>query len=206
MPDEDERPPALKAEPSRKTIWEILNSNFTLFLMSSVVISGLTFAYQRFDTYRKASEDYKSRTEHLGTEIRYRLDMISSMVQPSFTYTTFYNAHGALLGVVGNRNPDATLVGEYSPIYAEFENRNLISLLWELQDLRRRTENKFSLSKAVDAARRLSTSWNENAELTDDVIRGHHDSVWHFKQAEHMTEFDQHLQIVRAAVPGSTDD
>jgi hypothetical protein len=142
-------------ETSKNSIWDILNAPFVLFVMTSMVLGGISFAYQEYSTYRKEITDRDTQIAHLRAELEYRIDVISAMVQPLFTYTVLFTAHGPLLGAFGNRTPDDVLAGEYSPIYPEFSQRNITSLLWELQDLERKTAKDFSLVKSIDTARRM---------------------------------------------------
>ena len=190
--------------PQKSKFWELLNSNFVLFLLSSIVLGGLTFGYQQLDGRRKTWEEHVSRLQHLETEIRYRLETIRSMAQPSFSYTVLYNTHGAMLGVIGNKTWEDHLVGEYAPIYIELENRNFVSLLWELQELRRKDDKTYSLSAAIHASHELVRSWNENSAMVRDVVHGHSDSIWHFKRSEQLDEFARNLDMIQAALPTSS--
>jgi hypothetical protein len=189
-----------KPETSRKTVWEILNAPFVLFVMTSFVLGELSLAYQEYATYRKQIEDRGTKISHLVTEIKYRMDIASSIVQPQFTYTVLFTAHGALFGEIGNKTPDDVLAGEYSLIYPEFAQRNTVSLLWELQELRRKASKNFSLEPSIDAARRLAVIWNEETEIVKEKSPGKHDSIWHFVRQPSQDEFDRNLRVIRASV------
>ena len=172
----------LTARPAvKRTTWDLLNYPFILFLFSSLVIGGVSFGYNEYASYRKKTDDKETQISKLISEARYRIDTISSIVQDQFTFTALFSANGAILGDMGNRNSDNRLIGNYSPIYQEFINRNLISLLWELRDIYPDRKIKAELHKGIDAVGRLRLLWDNRIEMLKGVEPGSSDSIWHFK-------------------------
>jgi len=189
-----------KSESPKKTTWEILNTPFVLFVMTSIVVSGLSFFYQEYANYRKQVDDREMLISHLQTEIRYRMDVVSYLVQPTFTSTSWYTAHGALIGESGNKDSADIIKGEYSPIYLVFAQRSVTSLLWELQETQRRTIKTFSIQNSIDAARRLSASMNEAVEMITQGVSGKHDAIWHFIKQPAEEAFREDIRLVRDSV------
>ncbi len=185
---------------AKKTMWEILNAPFALFVMTSIVVSGLSYFYQEYANYRKQVDGREMLLSHLRTEIRYRMDVLSYLVQPTFTSTSWYTAHGALIGEFGNKNSANVIMGEYSPIYPDFAQRSVTSLLWELQETQRKTDKAFSLQNSIDAARRLSSSMNERVEMITQGVSGKHDPIWHFINEPAEGAFREDIRLIRASV------
>jgi hypothetical protein len=109
-----------------------------------------------------------------------------------------FTAHGALLGEYGDKTPDDVPAGEYSPIYPEFSQRNLTSLLWELQELRRAYNKKLSLDSCVNPSRELATIWNDETEMQEPKVEGKHDSVWRFREVPAEDKFAKAIQLIGA--------
>lgn len=189
-----------KPESPKKTFWELLNEPFVLFVMTSIVVGGLSFAYQEYANYKKQADDRMMLISHLKAEIRYRMDVLSYLIQPQFTSTSWYTAHGALIGEIGNKDSDNIVMGEYSPIYPEFAQRSVTSLLWELQETQRKTIKTFSLQNSIDAARRLSASLDEDVEMIAQGVSGKHDPIWHFIKQPTEEAFGQDIRLIRASV------
>jgi hypothetical protein len=175
----------------RKSIWELLNTPFVLFVMTSLVLGGLSFFYQEYSSYRNKTENRNNQISHLTTEIKYRLDLLSAMVLPEFTFTAKFTAHGALFGESRNKTPKDVLIGEYSPIYPEFSNRNLISLLWERQELTKGAAKAFPLRQSIDAFHRLVAILDDGVERSEAMVEGKRDSIWRFKSQSVEDEFDK---------------
>lgn len=191
----------LTARPAvKRTTWDLLNSPFILFLFSSLVIGGVSFGYNEYASYRKKTDDKETQISKLISEARYRIDTISSIVQDQFTFTALFSANGAILGDMGNRNSDNRLIGNYSPIYQDFINRNLISLLWELRDIYPDRKIKAELHKGIDAVGRLRLLWDNRIEMLKGVEPGSSDSIWHFKTLADAQEFDKNIKVVREAL------
>ena len=181
----------------RKTIWELLNTPFVLFVMTSLVLGGLSFFYQEYSSYRNKTENRNNQISHLTTEIKYRLDLLSA-VSPEFTFTAKFTVHGALLGEPGNTTPKAVLIGEYSPIYPEFSNRNLISLLWERQELTKGAAE--ALQQSIDAFHRLVAILDDGVEMNEAPVAGKHVSIWRFKSQSVEDEFDKNIRLIRESL------
>jgi hypothetical protein len=54
--------------------------------------------------------------------------VLSYLAQPTFTSTSWYTAHGGLIGEIGNKNANNIVMGKYSPNYPEFAQRSVTSL------------------------------------------------------------------------------
>jgi hypothetical protein len=63
---------AAKAEGSK--IWKFVNSSFGLWLLSSVLLSGVVFAYSEYTAFRTEQRAEVARVSNLRAEISYRLD------------------------------------------------------------------------------------------------------------------------------------
>jgi hypothetical protein len=63
---------AVKAEGSKT--WRFVNSSFGLWVLSSVLLSGVVFIYSEYSAYRTEQRAEVARVSNLRAEISYRLD------------------------------------------------------------------------------------------------------------------------------------
>ena len=165
-------------------LWSALNSPFVLFVLSSLVLSGISFSYQQYAASHQRRDRLRTTTEHLQTEITFRLQEASDILQPEFTYTVLFTAHGALLGTTGNGT-----IGEFNPIYPEYGNRDLVSLLWELQEVLQRSGKQVNLGSSISSVRDLYILWNTSTVMVKPKQDGQSDSIWHFKDEQSLSSF-----------------
>lgn len=181
------------ATPQSSKAWRILNSSFAIFVMSSIGLSSFTFAltscHQRHERIR-ADEETARR---LDTEIAYRLGMLARLTKPQFTYTEVFSARSALTGDRED-DPEIGRIDEFTPIFTEYRNRTLASLIWELS--RCVNSDTAQLAKAIEAARALPDVCT--LQVMDQVqAEGSDDSIWQF-QAGQQDRFASSLRVLQA--------
>ena len=69
----------VRAEISNQTgqgsnLWKFLNSSFGIWILSSILLSGLTFLYTNYSAFKVEQTQAQARLSDLKDEISYRLD------------------------------------------------------------------------------------------------------------------------------------
>lgn len=72
---------------SKRPLWKFVNSSFGIWLLSSVMLSGLAFAYTEYQQQQAALRFEENRIISLREEIAYRLDQ--DLVQITFDQSSF---------------------------------------------------------------------------------------------------------------------
>lgn len=129
-----------KAPPSARTkAWAILNSSFVLWLLSSVLVSGLTAAYARYQDARAARAQQQDLVRRLDTEIgnriyhtRVGLEVDRDNVERGAYELTVRDVYARLGGYLNNTAEGGNQ--DYS-VFPEHRSRNFPSLLIELTSL-----------------------------------------------------------------------
>lgn len=117
-------------------VWKFCNSNFGIFLMSTVFISLFSWGYSQWTASREHHEEREQRWQKLQVEISNRITYAEKMTHrfPSRDYKVIREAiYGR--DPLANVNPSWIL--HYSPVFPEYKERSFSSLLWELQSMSR---------------------------------------------------------------------
>lgn len=119
-----------------QSIWSILNSPFSLWMLSSVLLGGITFAYTKWGEIRDSKRidaEHAARLAHenlvttrkLDAEIASRLSYVHSLTRLGEVSTKSF-----LLALASLEQPSTET---YSvSVFPEYSQRTLRSLLWEL--------------------------------------------------------------------------
>ena len=155
---ERDKPPP----PTTEKIWEYLNSHFTVWLLTSVVVGLITFAYSCHVDSVKREQEKKERSQKLEAEINNRRTETLKLLKyfkaktneaknyddPRFLYKE------AVTFMDGKNDPDFPAF--QSALYQEFKQENLTSLLIELE--------KVSETKGTEI-KSLRTKYNTLVDL-----------------------------------------
>jgi hypothetical protein len=109
----------------------------------------------------------------LDLEISHRLGPLPILMADIFTYTQLHTAKGSVLGKA-EFHPRVGKLGEFEPLFSEFQGRSLFSLIWELQQLVPDQE-KETLTNPLESARKLPNFFDQLILL---VPVGEDDSKW----------------------------
>ena len=170
-----QRPPAPAAPPKEAwTAWKVLNSSFGIFLLSSVFLSSLTFAFTSWREAAAKAEKSAESIKRLDLEITSRLTQLEPLNVATFTYSSLLTARAA---TTGESLPD--ILDRFYVVFPEYRDRSALSLLWELRSLVPPEETQ-DVDVALRAARMLPRFLGrESVELV--TPRGEQDSIWRFK-------------------------
>jgi hypothetical protein len=113
------------------------------------------------------------RQQMLDLEISHRLAPLPTLLADVFTYTQLHTAKGAMLGR-SEYHPKVGKLGEFEPLFAEFQNKSLFQLIWELRQTVPEPE-RTALKQPLEAARRLPHFFDKLVLL---VPVGAEDSKW----------------------------
>jgi replicative superfamily II helicase len=132
---------AARLAPPRNRLWSLLNSSFVLWLLSSVVVAGITAAYTRYQNSYSKERERTERVRKLDSEIENRIaqamarmwvDLQGAKHGARYTSVAIYTNAARYLNNDFAR--DATSTADFS-IYPEFRTRTLRSLVTELRTL-----------------------------------------------------------------------
>lgn len=113
---------------------KFLNSNFGLFLLSSVFISVFSWGYHQWTTYETHKREDAKLRQKIGLEVVNRLRYIDKMAG-AFEYDDRRVIQQSLFGFDAAANVNPSWLRHYSAMFPEFQRRSFTSLLWELEDL-----------------------------------------------------------------------
>lgn len=116
-----------RAQQMKQRVWQLLNSAFGLFLMSSVLISGLSWGYTQWVEARNEQSELGERIRKLDLEIAYRLHYLDRLGDGKVDHNVVYDVDTVFNGEMEDWLP--------SPSFPEFEKRSVASLMWDLQSL-----------------------------------------------------------------------
>jgi len=78
-------------KPQENRIWKVLNSPFCLFLLGSVLLTGLTTLYQKIQLQQSEASEMNSLVSAMENEIGFRLNQIrNNVAEPEPTAGTGY--------------------------------------------------------------------------------------------------------------------
>lgn len=109
----------------------------------------------------------------LDLEIGHRLAPLPILLADIFTYTQLHTAKGAVVGKT-EVHPHVGKLGEFEPLFAEFQDKSLFSLIWDLQQSLPDQEKQM-LAKPLASAKRLPHFFDKLVMLAP---VGEEDSKW----------------------------
>jgi hypothetical protein len=101
-----------------RRIWEVLNSSFTLWVLTAAVGTFVTFTYANYQTCMRESDDKSTRVDHIQYELHYRQMQIVSRIELA---ETIEDLRSLLKSIVSSRN--------------EFKDESTAALQTELFDV-----------------------------------------------------------------------
>ena len=183
-----------KAPPS---LWERVNSPFFIFVMSTIVVGMFSYAAQTYSDFNKQRIERATKISHLLTELSYRVDLMSAMEAQKFRYTELFSANGAIHGHRGNIDGNQRLIGDFSAIYPEFDDRTFMSLMWDLRDQTKDHRLSKNMKKYDMIINKISYIWDDHTRLLDARINTTEDSVWGFTDTNSQEQFINYTEYLR---------
>jgi len=104
-------------------LWSFLNSNFGLFVCSSVVLASLSYGYHQWIKY----QDDQRKIEQLDIEISLRLRDMSALAQ-----LPDRNRYNNVENIQRVDEGDSKKFWIRRPAFPEYKDKNTTSLLWQL--------------------------------------------------------------------------
>lgn len=111
----------------KSQIWEFLNSNFGLFIMSSIVLSFITWSYTHWTESLEQKQALSETVTKLDTEISYRVQVMQNYFesecsdQSNLSYNTFQDIDEIY-----------SAAASYNAIFPEHADKDLHTLIWEM--------------------------------------------------------------------------
>lgn len=140
------------AEKKTSAVWSFLNSNFGLFICSSVFITFISWAYNEVQQSSKGKMERELSIQKLMTEIKYRNILLASRIDDYYYQEDSLN-YDVLdeIKIVFKGDTEELISGkqettDFTPIFPEYAKRSLISLYWELISI---SENESKSSSAA---------------------------------------------------------
>lgn len=132
-------------------IWQFLNSNFGLWLLSTVAVGFITWSYTKWKETKEARADRDYKISMLDAEITYRLNNVEQHLESASTLAQY---EAAIHDIVGN--PGIGAQQPASPGVTEtYKNASTIGLIILLKSLVSRTEEK-DLSNVLSSINKLN--------------------------------------------------
>ena len=157
-------------------LWTFLNSSFCIFLLSSVVLSGLSYAYAQYSAGKGKAET----VQRLDVEIAFRVVRAHDLLNEVLTYTEVNTGRFCIIGGT-SVGPGGMVLNDPYHTFDEFKDRGLIALVWELNGLLSPIERR-AIAPALESAKRMAALVrNQEAAFLmtkglDEVTSG--DSLW----------------------------
>lgn len=164
-------------EGKKKNFWKVINAPIFLWLVSSVLLSGLVFCTSLITDHFAGKRDLQNRLTNLRVELSYRMDPV--VLEALFTQgedginvsfgaiqvwcaTPIFNAqriptsHSATfptfpqIPAVGlSEEERQILISRF--VFPEFEGRSIFSLLWELETITTNDTERQKVKNATEA-------------------------------------------------------
>jgi len=120
-------------------MWVFLNSTFGIFLLSSVFISALSWGYGQWSTSRAQRTEREKTWNRLKVEVANRLRYVEKMTS-RFQSRDYAVIRTAIYGYDPQANVNPSWIRHYAPVFPEYKERSLSSLIWELETLDNTTQ------------------------------------------------------------------
>src|SRR5262249_19679117 len=128
------------------------------------------------------------RRQMLDLEISHRITSLPILLEDSFTYTQLHTAKGSVHGKA-EQHPSVGKLGEFDPLFSEFQGRSLFSLIWELRQIVAEKEKKV-IGSVMESAKRLPYFFDKLILLAP---VGEDDSKWQM-DPKFLTQYTNVLQ------------
>lgn len=157
-------------------VWKFANSNFGLWFLSTIFISSLTFGYSLWNDYQKRQIEISEKIQRLDNEINFRLQSynLTYILWEAMSRVPTVEVETEMI------NPFKLIINPPTSdnfFYADFKQRNLVSLLIELESLESDISKKSKLKSAINKVLFLRNTVCHEDSLTikeyyeyDDVI------------------------------------
>jgi hypothetical protein len=121
-------------EDKPKGIVPFLNTNFGLFLLSTIFIGCFSWTFNEWSTHIRETAEKQKNRQKLGLELMNRLQTIEEM-ETTFSFDERRTIETAFYGFDNHANVNPSWVRHYAAVFPEYEQRSLISVVWELETL-----------------------------------------------------------------------
>jgi hypothetical protein len=128
-----QEPPASSKESG---LWKFCNSNFGLFVMSTIFISLFSWTYGQWTASRRRHEEHEKTWQRLKVEVLNRERYVEKMTQ-RFSSREYKVIREAIYGRDSLANVNPSWILHYSPVFPEYKERSMSSLVWELESMAR---------------------------------------------------------------------
>jgi len=123
LPKEDQDKSEILESSKGANLWAFLNSNFGLFVCSSVVLASLSYGYHQWIKY----QDDQRKVEQLDIEISLRLRDMSALAQ-----LPDRNRYNNVENIQRVDDGDSRKFWIRRPAFPEYKDKNTTSLMWQL--------------------------------------------------------------------------
>jgi hypothetical protein len=113
-------------------LFGFLNTSLGIFLLSGIFLSGATATYSTYSEKQRTKRVQEEIMRRLRIELAYRASILPLLDREVFSFTDLNTVKGALTGK-NPRKEGIGELGEFWPIFIDFEGRSLYSLLWEAE-------------------------------------------------------------------------
>lgn len=164
----------------KKTIWEILNSSFALWFLSSVVVASITALYTWYTENEKEEAKKSEIQRHLDVEISNRMALASSALRRAQVtvgkggYIKPVNVYLTAVGYLDNTLRDVDV-----SVYPDLKSRTFRSLVVELNSIvpsLEQDELKNIIGRYENLAE-IASSSEENTQLGIDSLKASYEAV-----------------------------
>lgn len=132
-----------------------LNTNFGLFLLSTVFIGCFSYGFNAWVNHVRDTAEAQKTRQKLGLELMNRLQYIDEL-DTSFPYDERRTIETALYGFDAQANVNPSWIRHYGAVFPEYQQRSLISVVWELESLSG-PEKRKQLKQARAAVEKIRT-------------------------------------------------
>jgi len=107
--------------------WEFLNSNFGLFMMSSIVLSFITWGYTQWTDSLEKEKALSEKFAMLSTEISYRVLVMDNYFESKCSASEHLGMH-----TFRDIEDIYSASANYKAIFGENADKDLHTLIWEM--------------------------------------------------------------------------
>ena len=145
---------------NRSRLWEIANSAFGLWLLSTCVVGGLTFFYTSHKQAREVASHQQDSIDRLEVEIARRMAELEYEIRRIKEYSPG-EQRGRLFEAI------QTVRSPREPIFKEFRHRSLSSVLFERYHLARKKRDTARWKSLFDSATALENMYQTPSQPAD---------------------------------------
>jgi len=116
----------------KSKLWVFLNSNFGLFLMSSVVLSFITWSYTQWMDALEKEKALSEQSTKLNTEISYRVQVIHNYFESECS-----DPQNLSIDTFMDIEEIYSASSSYKAIFPENNDKELHTLIWEMSAIQK---------------------------------------------------------------------